>query len=102
MDVERTARKTLRFPLHTEVAFWWTDGNGLPKHGEGRSRDVSEHGAFVFALSCPPVGASVVLKIALEGVLNGVGSLPAELKGEVLRVETSTTEIGKAGFAIQY
>lgn len=102
MNVERQARRTLRFPLQTAVSFWWTNGNGNKHEGEGRSRDVSEHGAFVLASLCPPVGANVVLKIALEGIPNGIGSLPVELKGEVLRVEQPPTETEDSGFAIEY
>jgi hypothetical protein len=70
--------------------------------GEGRSRDLSEHGAFVISPLCPPIGANVVLKIALEGVPNEIGPLPVELKGEVLRVEQPQSEAGKCGFAVEY
>jgi PilZ domain-containing protein len=100
----RPARKTLRFLLQTAVTFWWTNGNGEARQGEGRSRDVSEHGAFVFASSCPPVGASVVLKIDLEGIPDEIGRLPVEVEGEVLRAEQCPAERGMLtrGFAVQY
>ena len=102
--VGHPARRTLRFLLQTAVAFRWTDGNGKPRMGEGRSRDVSEHGAFVFAPICPPVGANVVVKIDLEGIPDEIGALPVEVDGEVLRVEQSPAERGMltSGFAIQY
>ena len=74
----------------------------MARQGEGRSRDVSEHGAFVFAPICPPVGASVVLTIALEGVPDGIGPLPVEIEGRVLRIEQSPTGEGMGGFAIKY
>ena len=70
--------------------------------GEGLSRDVSEHGAFVISPFCPPVGANVMLKIALEDSPNELGPLPVELKGEVLRVEQPPSETGNGGFAIEY
>jgi hypothetical protein len=97
-------RKTLRFLLQTAVTFWWTNGDGEQRQGEGRSRDVSEHGAFVFAPSSPPVGASVVLKIDLEGIPDEIGRLPVEVEGEVLRVEQCPAERGMltGGFAVQY
>jgi PilZ domain len=100
----RPARKTLRFLLQTAVTFWWANGSGEPREGEGRSRDVSEHGAFVFATSCPPVGTSVLLKIDLEGIPDEIGRLPVEVEGEVLRVEQCPAERGMltGGFAIQY
>jgi hypothetical protein len=104
LDIGRPARKTLRFLLQTAVTFWWTNGNGEPRQGEGRSRDVSEHGAFVFAPCCPPVGASLTLKIDLEGIPDEIGRLPVEVEGEVLRVEQSPAERGMltGGFAVQY
>ena len=104
LNLVRPARKTLRFLLQTAVTFRWTNGNGEAHQGEGRSRDVSEHGAFVFAPNCPPVGTSVVLKIDLEGIPDDIGRLPVEVAGEVLRVERCPAERGMltGGFAIQY
>jgi hypothetical protein len=106
LNLGRPARTTLRFLLQTAVTFWWTTGNGEPRQGEGRSRDVSEHGAFVFASSscCPPVGASLRLKIDLDGIPDEIGRLPVEVAGEVLRVEQCIAERGMptGGFAVQY
>jgi len=98
------ARRTLRFLLQTAVTFQWTNGDGESRQGEGRSRDVSEHGAFVFAHHCPPVGANVSVKIDLDGIPDEIGPLPVEVDGEVLRVEKSPAERGMltSGFAIQY
>ena len=95
---------TLRFLLQTGVTFRWTNGDGQSRHGEGRSRDVSEHGAFVFAPVCPPVGTSVALTIDLEGIPDEFGPLPVRVAGEVLRVEQSPAERGMItnGFAIEY
>jgi hypothetical protein len=98
----RLARKTLRFPLQTAVTFWWVNGSGERQHGEGCSRDVSEHGAFVLTLNCPPVGASVSLTIDLAGIPEEIGPLPVEVDGEVLRIDQSTAARGMGGFAIQY
>jgi hypothetical protein len=104
LNLVRPARKTLRFVLQTAVSFWWTNGSGEPREGEGRSRDVSEHGAFVFASCCPPVGTSLTLKIDLEGIPDEMGRLPVEVEGEVLRVEQCPAERGMltGGFAVQY
>jgi|ERR1700676_398608 len=104
LNVVRPTRKTLRFLLQTAVTFGWTNGNGEARRGEGRSRDISEHGAFVFAPTCPPVGASVLLTIELEGIPEELGRLPVEVAGEVLRVEQCPAERGMLtrGFAIQY
>ena len=102
MNTGRPQRRTLRFPLETPVTFWWKNGNGESLQGEGRSRDVSEHGAFVFAPICPPVGANLVLTIDLEGIPDEIGSVPIEVEGEVLRVEQSPAERETGGFAIEY
>jgi PilZ domain len=104
LNLGRPARTTLRFLLQTAVTFWWTAGNGEPRQGEGRSRDVSEHGAFVFASCCPPVGANLTLKIDLDGIPDEIGRLPVEVEGEVLRVEQCIAERGMltGGFAVQY
>jgi hypothetical protein len=102
LSPERRPRRTLRFSLQTAVTFWWTNGNGELQIGEGRSRDLSEHGAFVISTFCPPVGAKVMLKIAGEGSANEIGVLPVELKGEVLRVEQPPSETGNGGFAVEY
>jgi hypothetical protein len=65
---------------------------------------VSEHGAFVFAPNCPPVGTKLLLTIDLEGIPDEIGPLPVKVEGEVLRVEQSPAERGMltGGFAIQY
>jgi|GEM_PF-4181770 len=65
---------------------------------------MSEHGAFVFASCCPPVGAILTLKIDLEGIPDEIECLPVEVEGEVLRVEKCIAERGMltGGFAIQY
>jgi hypothetical protein len=104
LNFAHPTRRTLRFLLQTAVTFQWTNGDGEWRHGEGRSRDVSEHGAFVFAPTCPPVGANVTVRIDLEGIPDEIGLLPVEVDGEVLRVEKSPAERGMltSGFAIQY
>lgn len=102
MRCARPARRTLRFALKRAVAFSWTNGNGNRQRGEGRSRDLSEHGAFIFAPICPPVGANVSLTVDLEGIPDRIGPLPIEVTGEILRVEPSPEIPGVDGFAIQY
>lgn len=102
MNPERQARRTIRLPLRAPVTFWWTSANGDPQSGEGRSRDVSEHGAFVFALICPPVGANVKLKMAVDGVPDFRGPCPLEVEGEILRVEQTPSGTEMGGFAIRY
>ena len=102
LNPERQARRTIRLPLRAPVTFWWTNGNGDPQSGEGRSRDVSEHGAFVFAPICPPIGTNVKLKMAIEGVPDAKGLCPLEVEGQILRVEQSSSGMEMDGFAIRF
>jgi hypothetical protein len=81
------------------VAFWWTDEHGKRQQGEGSSRDISEDGAFVFAPNCPPFGASVGLKMDLEGLPNATEPFPIEYQGQVVRVERPNGD-SASGFAV--
>lgn len=90
----------MRFPLQIPVVFWWTDERGQRQRGEGRSRDISEQGAFVYAPDSPPFGASVRLKIA-EGLPEIAGALRIEFEGHVVRVEQPGVEEENSGFAVQ-
>ena len=103
MDVSFTsgARKTIRFPLPAPVVFWWTDENGNHQQSEGRSRDISESGTFVLAAVCPPLGASVGLRISLEAVPDATKILPIEFDGHVLRVERANAGSESGGFAVE-
>ena len=102
VDVSFTsgARKTIRFPLQAPVVFWWTDENGNHQQSEGRSRDISESGTFVLAAVCPPLGASVGLRISLEAVPDATKILPIEFDGHVLRVERVSAGSESSGFAV--
>lgn len=82
------------------VVFWWKDENGTYQQNEGRGRDVSDRGAFVFAAACPPVGTNVGLKISLEGSPDATPALRIDVEGRVLRVEQSRTGEGNSGFAV--
>jgi PilZ domain-containing protein len=102
VDVNFTfgARKAIRFPLQAPVVFWWTDENGNHQQGEGRSRDISESGTFVHAASCPPLGASVGLRVSLEVAAGATETLPIEFDGHVLRVERVNAGGESSGFAV--
>lgn len=94
------ARKTIRFPLQAPVVFWWRDENGNHQQGEGYSRDISESGAFVHGVSCPPLGASVGIKISLEAAAGATEMVPIEFHGHVLRVEEASAANENRGFAV--
>jgi PilZ domain len=98
VQIAKVPRATIRFPLEAPVAFRWTDENGTRQQGEGSSRDISEHGAFVFAAACPPVGSNVELRIPLEGLPDATG---IDVQGSVIRVERPAEGIGSSGFAVK-
>ncbi len=90
----------IRFPLEIAVAFGWEDDSGAKRHGEGRSRDISECGVFVFANNCPPVGTKVQLRMLLEEPSDTARPLHIQIEGHVLRVEQSEPDRERMGFAI--
>jgi hypothetical protein len=99
-NVTRLARTTIRYPLEASVLFWWKDKNGTYQQEEGRGRDASDRGAFVFAVACPPVGAAIRLRISMEGFTNEAAALRIEVEGRVLRIDGSRASGENAGFAV--
>ena len=91
----------MRLPLQACVVFWWKDSTGSYQEGQGRIRDITEHGAFIFAAACPPHNASVELRIFFDAVPDAKAVLRMEIEGRVVRVEQSSTIQGSSGFAIQ-
>jgi hypothetical protein len=100
MTTSTITRTTIRFPLQVSVDYWWTDNAGRHRQGEGHSRDVSEGGAFVIAVDCPPPGASVELRMFFGAFADGTRALRMEVEGRVLRVEPSVVGTGNRGFAV--
>ncbi len=96
----RAVRSTIRFPLEAVVSFSWEDPAGGSKQGEGRTRDISEHGVFVYAQACPPVGITVRLRMLLEDISDSSKPLRIQVEGHVLRVEEATAERKNSGFAV--
>jgi hypothetical protein len=100
MNISTITRTTIRFPLQASVVFWWRDETGTCRQGEGHSRDVSESGAFVIAVDCPPPGASVGLRMFVEAFPDGTRAMRMEVEGRVLRVEPSVAGTEYRGFAV--
>jgi hypothetical protein len=99
VHVGHSRRKSIRFPLQTPVIFWWTNAIGERQVGEGLSRDISEEGAFVFAVDCPPFGSSLDLKMDLEASPNSTEHFPIQYDCQVVRVERPNGET-ESGFAV--
>jgi hypothetical protein len=96
----RSTRTEIRFPVEASVEFWWQDSQGATHHGLGRSRDISEHGAFVFAEHCPPKGDRVELKILIDEIADAGKVFHVHVKGNVLRVDKILSEHEGYGFAV--
>jgi hypothetical protein len=99
-DVTRLARTTIRYPLEASIVFWWKDENGTYRQEEGRGRDASDRGAFVFAVVCPPVGADIRIRISMEGFPDEAAALRIEVEGRVLRIDGSRASGENTGFAV--
>lgn len=50
---ETTVRIHMRYPIHAPVTFSWLARNGAQRQGKGRSRNLSEGGAFILARNLP-------------------------------------------------
>lgn len=99
MDVPRHSRRVMRFPLEAPTVFWWMD-RGTVRRSEGRTRDISEDGAFVCASTCPPRGNQIGFKVFLP-VLPGIErKTRMEADGQVVRVEQARGREECEGFAI--
>ena len=98
-EAPRLPRKAIRFPLEAPIAFWWTD-SGVEKHSEGRTRDISEVGAFVLSSVCPSAGTEIRFKIFLPVLPGFEPKTSVEAVGRVLRVEQARGLEGRDGFAI--
>ena|SRR5580698_7748741 len=95
-----TSRRAIRFPLEAPVTFWWNDTFGTRREGEGRSRDISESGAFILTRTCPPVGTRVGLKILLEEAAETTRAIRVEIDGHILRIDEISSPLVVQGFAV--
>jgi hypothetical protein len=81
-------RTMVRHSLQARVVFHWNDQDGSQKAGRGRTRNISQKGAYVVSLEHPPKGAQVSLSIYLPPLPGDTRVLSIEAKGKVLRVES--------------
>ena len=99
MDGPRHTRKVIRFPLEAPTLFWWMD-RGTVRRCEGRTRDISEDGAFVFSSTCPPRGIQIGLKVFLPVIPGMERDTRMEADGQVVRVEQARGCKEREGFAV--
>lgn len=99
MDCPGNTRKAIRFPLQVPIAFWWMD-DGIEKRSEGRTRDISEMGTFVFAPAYPPLGTQVCFNLLLPTLPGLEATTRVNAEGQVLRVERPSGRERRSGFAV--
>ena len=99
MDGPQHTRKVIRFPLAAPTVFWWA-GRGVVKHSEGRTRDISEKGAFIRASTCPPQGIEIGFRVSLPPLAGSQQKTRVEAEGHVLRVEQVRGHEKCEGFAV--
>jgi PilZ domain len=83
----RETRKSMRFPVEARVVYKWIDETGTQREAEGRTLNISEHGALVCSQANPPKGAAVQLKVFLPPVPMTLSTLPILMDARVVRVE---------------
>jgi len=93
------ARRFVRHRLDVPVRFSWTDRHGMRHRGEGRTRDISPGGVFLFATHCPPPGVAVGLSVILPPLSENIPSWKMQTRGRVVRVEPTGAKSRLPGFA---
>ena len=90
-------RNRVRYRLSADAVFAWEGAQHGRFLGEGLTRDISLAGAFIFTLTCPPVGATVHLDVYLSPT-TGATRKTVRIKTEarVVRVEHSAAIEGFA------
>jgi hypothetical protein len=91
-------RRTRRFEIKVPVRFSWIGSDGTRSTGKGKTRDISIHGAFIWAWPVPLPGDAVEVKVEVPSFLIGGTSLRLHGNGTVLRVEPPDAQAH--GFAI--
>jgi hypothetical protein len=79
-------RKRVRHRLAADAVFTWEGAEHTCLHGGGITRDISLSGAYIFSLTCPPVGAAMQLDISLLQLEGGSRTLRLKTDATVIRV----------------
>lgn len=97
--VER--RSAIRYLVTLKVEFRWTDSHGVPRLGQGVTRDISPRGTYVLASNCPPRDTKVQIEFELSPEAHELPALQIGAEGSVLRAKPTTSRAGRQGFAVQ-
>ena len=79
-------RKYRRYPIEVPVIFSWKDAQGIREKHVGLTREASIKGAFVLAMTPPPLGANINFK-AFRLPVGQTLATQMFGKGQVVRVK---------------
>lgn len=93
-------RSSIRYAISLAAEFCWTDPAGNSRKATGYTRDLSSRGAFLRAIACPGLGATV--RISFQFSPGMPDSRPVQLyaDGLVLRIEQENNRPESRGFAV--
>lgn len=94
-------RRRIRFALRAPAHFQWGNPEGLIFTGQGFTRDISSHGAYVYADVQPPAETEVHIEIFLPSFIESQGALRMRAKAKVIRVEPGAIDQRTGGFVAQ-
>ncbi len=94
-------RKRIRYALLARAEFRWETRDGTVLKGQGFTRDISSHGAYVYSEPQPPTGTDLLIDILLPTVLEPYGTLRMSGSTKVIRVELSVIDVHFGGFVAQ-
>ena len=94
-------RRRIRFALRARAHFRWENPDGSSLKGQGFTRDISSHAAYVYTEFRPPANTEVYIDIILPSVLEAHGTLRMRAKAKIVRVEPSATDEHSGGFVAQ-
>jgi hypothetical protein len=81
-------RRAVRYALRTAVVFSWSDKGGPSRKSRGCTRDISPKGAYVIAVSSPPVGASLTMSFYLPTLKGESQAIQVQAQSRVLRIDS--------------
>ncbi|MEO8658395.1 MAG: PilZ domain-containing protein [Bryobacteraceae bacterium] len=88
---ERRLRR--RYRLELELSFHYSDRQGEPRVGRGRTADISHSGILFQTDKPPPVGSVAELHITWPFLLQDVCGLEFVAQGEILRSDDRGTAL---------
>jgi hypothetical protein len=99
-SISMELRNRVRYRLSADAAFTWQGPQQNRLLGEGKTRDISVGGAFIFTRTCPPIGARIDLDIFLPlDQPSGARIIEIKTEATVIRVEHAPAGEGFAAIS---